>query len=284
MLAVNRQSLRDIGHVQFDAELPADPLATEHAPRLVRNRRRVGEGAASSLHLLIQCGDDDAELLARAFVADNPMRLDDIHVQRLEKKNAKRFTQASKVLDLELAPLGGQSKRVARMALRDTTLRLWRPSSTFIEPFTGGIGTTCGEWTRVIKRAQQGKLLRVPGEYFVDADGVPIEHLGKEVPLYVPEIRGFVEGKLTGGVCPVCSPFCYLGSAPNDMAAMAAASHLEDCVTVPTSCAITTESTSQALPKCRGSLSHNTRDLVWRPRPQPVSSARRACPRRAGQS
>ncbi len=52
---------------------------------------------------------------------------------------------------------------------------------TFISQFTGGQGTTCGEWTPVLDR---------------DADGRPIQ--------------GFMKANLSVGFCPVECPFCYL--------------------------------------------------------------------------
>jgi len=56
-----------------------------------------------------------------------------------------------------------------------------RGKANFIEPFTGGAGTTCGAWTPIVDHDTQGR-----------------------------PIRGFMKAVLANGFCPVACPFCYL--------------------------------------------------------------------------
>ena len=57
----------------------------------------------------------------------------------------------------------------------------------FVSPFTGGAGTTCGEWTRPVYRKPSGEV-----------------------------IKGFLKAALAVGFCPVECPFCYLQMAYTD--------------------------------------------------------------------
>lgn len=81
--------------------------------------------------------------------------------------NAERF--AAKRHILVLARRGGQGE------------------PTFIEPFTGGAGTTCAAWTKPVFRKPNGEV-----------------------------IKGFLKAALTVGFCPVECPFCYLQMAYTD--------------------------------------------------------------------
>ena len=76
------------------------------------------------------------------------------------------------------------------MAKRKTlflTRRGGKGKPHFISPFTGGAGTTCGEWTRPVVRHPDGTVT-----------------------------KGFIKAAVAVGFCPVECPFCYLNLAYTD--------------------------------------------------------------------
>ncbi len=67
------------------------------------------------------------------------------------------------------------------------TRRGGKGKPTFISPFLGGQGTTCGEWTRPMVRNKDGSVL-----------------------------KGFMKAAVAVGFCPVECPYCYLNMPYTD--------------------------------------------------------------------
>jgi DNA repair photolyase len=67
------------------------------------------------------------------------------------------------------------------------TRRGGKGTATFVSPFLGGQGTTCGEWTRPMVRNRDGTV-----------------------------VKGFMKASVAVGFCPVECPYCYLNMPYTD--------------------------------------------------------------------
>ena len=187
---VVRGNFSRIGLIAIDAAVLMESESCNRARRCVRNRAALGD---RRFIVMMACLNPRQRRKAREFAANFP----DVEFQFVNQQDCRqtvgnaidRFRKQhgdsllaweAKRRILFLSRRGGQAKK-----------------PEFVSRFTGGAGTTCGEWTRPVSYA---------------ADGTPQ--------------KGFMKAAVTGGFCPVGCPFCYLQAYQMD--AMKVYLNLED--------------------------------------------------------
>jgi DNA repair photolyase len=143
--------------------------------RLLRNRRAWGIEAPLLALAVHSSEEEDA---AKAFVEGPGRELGHYVITRQNGHN-ESVGHAIEVFRGVLDPQA-DAFTVKRQSLF-LTRRGGKGKASFVSPFLGGQGTTCGEWTRPMVRKPDGTV-----------------------------IKGFMKASVAVGFCPVECPYCYL--------------------------------------------------------------------------
>ena len=189
--AVVRQSLARIKLISVAAPLLQSRLQSRRVLQLLRNRREWGPAPPVTMLAVHTSEELDA---ARAFY-DGPARgLARFKIVR-QRKHTETMGNAINLFQKELD--GTADAFTAKRQILCLTRRGGQGKPTFVSPFLGGEGTTCGEWTRPMVRRPDGTV-----------------------------VKGFMKASVAIGFCPVECPFCYLQMPYTD--GMDVALNLED--------------------------------------------------------
>ncbi len=186
---IAQQNLGRIRMVVVDATLLRRPEPKERVMRLLRNHERW--------HLdpplvVLETHDTRETAVAEEFTRTAKTYATFKIIQ------ADRHRDIGEALDLfrdEIAPRDNAFE--AKRQILFLTRRGGKGKPTFVNAFTGGGGTTCGAWTRVVDRKRDGSCT-----------------------------RGFLKGSVALGFCPVECRMCYLNAYQQD--SMDLALNLED--------------------------------------------------------
>lgn len=175
-----RENLGRIRLIAVASTLLLDPLSRDRVLRVIDKFGRWGL-PKPVIGLLVH--NDDERIAAEEFAIEVAEK-GKVRIVP-EKGHNKMYGTALQIYAEEV------DARAERFTAKRRTLLLARRGGggqpQFIEPFTHGEGTTCGEWTRVVEKRSNGTKL-----------------------------RGFMSGCLASGYCPVACKFCFLQMAHTD--------------------------------------------------------------------
>jgi len=149
--------------------------------RVLANRTRVGGGEPL---VMVAAHSDIERAGAEAFRADYAGR--GVAVEIVQQKGHSESVGNAVRLFRERFDAEADPFTVKRQSLF-LTRRGGKGKPTFISPFLGGGGTTCGEWTRPMVRKPNGSV-----------------------------VKGFMKASVAVGFCPVECPYCYLNMPYTD--------------------------------------------------------------------
>jgi hypothetical protein len=155
--------------------LLCDPEACARVLRLLRNRRAWGTNRP---RLMIAVHRDIETDRAERFCAGLARDLADVTIVR-QKDHSETVANGLALYRKEFD--AGADDFTAKRHCLFLTRRGGKGEAEFISPFTGGGGTTCGEWMPVVDRKPDGTVL-----------------------------KGFMKASVAIGFCPVECSFCYL--------------------------------------------------------------------------
>ncbi len=178
---ISRDNLAKIKLVTIAGPLLCNPNMSERASMLLSNRARWGR----EMPLVMIAVHNEQELKA----ADRLVSTYAKHVAdfRIVQQKGHNETVGNAIgLFREYFDQSADPFTVKRQSLF-LTRRGGKGKPKFISPFTGGQGTTCGEWTHVMSRKKNGTIL-----------------------------KGFMKASVAVGFCPVGCPYCYLNMPYTD--------------------------------------------------------------------
>lgn len=188
---VIRDNLDCIQLVAIHAVLLQSDSSRERIHRFLSNRLSCGK---SPLVLMLVCLNDEQRSVAvqlQSTYADKVRMVRIVQQSGYNKTVGNALKLYQEVFGQELKAF--EIKRHCLFLIR----RGGQGKPQFVDAFTGGAGTTCGEFTRPVMKKRDGTL-----------------------------IKGFIKANVTAGFCPVGCPFCYLQAYQMD--AMQVALNLDD--------------------------------------------------------
>ena len=205
------ERLADIDIIVLDAAVASGPPG-ERAKRLLENRQNMHPHLHHPFKLLITAHSDGEQQIAQT-VTESLQHLVD-SVETIVESGRNETAVNALRLHRKHWPDTSEQERKTRILLLGRRGGGGKPS--FIVPFTGGSGTTCGTWTPIIAY-QKGKTTWIAGTRSIE-----------EERLATP-IRGFLRGNYAQGVCPAECSFCYLRGLQG-MGLKTTMLNLEDCI------------------------------------------------------
>ncbi len=203
------ERLADIDIIVLDAAVASGPPG-ERAKRLLENCQNMHPHHPCKL--LITAHSDGEQQIAQT-VAESLQHLVD-SVETIVESGRNETAVNALRLHRKHWPDISEQERKTRILLLGRRGGGGKPS--FIVPFTGGSGTTCGTWTPIIAY-QKGKTTWIAGTR------------SKEEERLATPIRGFLRGNYAQGVCPAECSFCYLRGLQG-MGLKTTMLNLEDCI------------------------------------------------------
>ncbi len=186
---ISHQCLSRIRMIVVDVMLLLHPASKERVMRLLRNCRRWGLKPP----LVALEAHNDMETTAAEEFARTAADYTTFKIFRTE-----RHHDVGKALELFGEEITAQDSYFeAKRQILFLTRRGGQGEPVFVSAFTGGGGTTCGVWTRIVDRKSDGTCT-----------------------------KGFLKASVGSGFCPVECRFCYLNAYQMD--SMNLALNLED--------------------------------------------------------
>lgn len=176
-----RENLRRIRLISVAGALLCNDSQTARVLRLLNTRKQWGIDPP----LLMLAVHNDLEATAADKFRRGPASELARFVVKRQKGHNETVGHAIELFRNEFHP--DADPFTAKRQSLYLTRRGGKGTATFVSPFLGGQGTTCGEWTRPMVRNPDGTV-----------------------------VKGFMKASVAVGFCPVACPYCYLNMPYTD--------------------------------------------------------------------